>query len=447
MTFIINTKREATPDPSLPAERDREERKLTKVRVSIMRTKEFLRWSGLLMMGDVYVDDNVPTACTNGRDERYGRQLIRMFFNKEKMLAFIVLHENLHKGLRHMTIWRNLTKIDARLANMAMDYVINLWLVEMDPGNQFIEFPTIDGQPFGLLDYRFKGMDTKQVFDILRKEQEEGGGDDRHRRGKGGKPGDPGTNPGGGSPGDPNGEFGGFDTHDWDGAEKLSEAEQKKLEQEIDRVLRQGEQLAKRAGVGSGNRLVEMEELMQPQVDWKEVLREFIVTLCAGKDNSSWRKLNRRHIANDVYLPSLVGERVGKIVIGGDLSGSVFCTPTLIQTFLSEVVHVTNMVSPEQIDLLWWDTKVTGHEVYDVSNMSSLAETTKPVGGGGTDPTCVLDYIKEKKLEPVCIIMLTDGEIGNWGTDWPAPVLWIIANSPHHNIIAPVGTSISISEG
>ena len=87
MTFIINTKREATPEPRDPSERDREERKLTKVRVSIMREKTFLRWSGLLMMGDVYVDDHIPTACTNGRDERYGRQLIRLFFNKEKITA------------------------------------------------------------------------------------------------------------------------------------------------------------------------------------------------------------------------------------------------------------------------------------------------------------------------------------------------------------------------
>jgi len=433
--------------------RDREERKLKKVRVTLMRTPMFLRWSGLLMLGGVSVDDDFPTAATNGRDEIYGRKLITELYNQEKMLAFIILHENLHKAFRHLLIWQSLYKIDPKLANIACDHVINLMLVAMDPEEKYIAFPMSNGERMGCYDERFKGMHTKQVFDILRKEQEEGGG------GKGPPVhGQPGKNPGqsGGQPGQPDGAGGAdeprsFDHHDWEGAKSLSEKEQKKLEDDIDRVIRQGEQLAKRAGVGTGNRNYELEALTTPQVDWREVLREFISSICASKDASSWRKVNRRFLAgdDDVYLPSLIGERVGKILVGVDASGSVYCTPKLLTTFLSEVVAIANLVRPEKIDLVYWDGAVVGHEVYDEGNMATMAESTKPRGGGGTDPRCVVPFIKDNAIEPVCIIMLTDGEIGSWGTeeDWGVPILWVVANDHNRSIFAPVGKTLRIEEG
>ncbi len=36
-------------------------------------------------------------------------------------------------------------------------------------------------------------------------------------------------------------------------------------------------------------------------------------------------------------------------------------------------------------------------------------------------------YIDEVHLNPDCIIMLTDGEIYNWG-NWKHPILWAITN-------------------
>ena len=53
---------------------DKEERKLKKVKINIMRDPNFALWSGIMMVGKTYIDDSVATACTNGRDERYGRK-------------------------------------------------------------------------------------------------------------------------------------------------------------------------------------------------------------------------------------------------------------------------------------------------------------------------------------------------------------------------------------
>ena len=54
-----------------------EERKLQKAKVSLMRDPKFALLSGVLMIGKTSIDENVPTACTNGRDERYGREFVK----------------------------------------------------------------------------------------------------------------------------------------------------------------------------------------------------------------------------------------------------------------------------------------------------------------------------------------------------------------------------------
>ena len=97
--------------------KDKEERKLKKVKIGLMRNPKFALWSGIMMVGKTLLDDDVPTAATDGRDEFYGREFVKSL--PEKQLAFVVLHENLHKALRHLTTWRKLYDEDPRLANIA----------------------------------------------------------------------------------------------------------------------------------------------------------------------------------------------------------------------------------------------------------------------------------------------------------------------------------------
>jgi hypothetical protein len=155
--------------------RDKEERRLKKAKVTLMREPKFALWSGILMLGKTEVVDDVPTACTNGRDERYGRKFITSVDDKE--LAFVVLHENLHKAFKHLTTWRKLYEEDGELANEACDYVINLMLVKMDPFEEHISPPRRDGKVYALIDRRFDKMNAKQVFDILKQEKEKGEGE------------------------------------------------------------------------------------------------------------------------------------------------------------------------------------------------------------------------------------------------------------------------------
>lgn len=396
--------------------KDKEERRLSKVKIAIMRNPKFALWSGLMTVGKTSVVDNIPSACTNGRDELYGREFIQKLDDRE--LAFVVLHETLHKAYRHMTTWKKLHDENHHLANLACDYVINLQLVDMDKDELLLAMPKQpNGKPLGAIDERFRGLNTKQIFDILKEEGEESGG-------------------GGGG-----GE--GFDEHDWEGAKALTDEEKKDLERDIDSAIRQGliaEQ--KIAGKGGGRMGRDLAELLEPKVDWRDVLREFVKATCNAKDTSSWRRVNRRYLSGDVYMPSLIGERVGHLVLGIDTSGSVGNKE--LAEFLSEVQSIAKDVHPDRVDLIYWDGEVAGHEEYSSSQVDSIITSTKPAGGGGTDPTCVMRYLKEKAIKPEAIIMLTDGYIGEWGNEWDAPILWTIVGG--NKEFAPVGKTIHVKD-
>ena len=113
----------------LAEQKDKVERRLKKVKIDLMRNPKFALWSGIMMVGKTELSSDIPTACTNGRDELYGREFVKGLTDKE--LGFVILHENLHKALRHLLIWRKLWESDGRMANMACDHVINLMLYNM----------------------------------------------------------------------------------------------------------------------------------------------------------------------------------------------------------------------------------------------------------------------------------------------------------------------------
>jgi len=399
-----------------------EERKLQKAKIALMRSPKFALLSGILMVGTTRVDDNISTACTNGRDERYGRAFVKELRDVE--LNFLVAHEGYHKMYRHLTTWRKLHDEDHDTANRACDYVINLQLQDIDPNETLVAMPRYKdgphkGERMGLVDERFRGMNTKQVFDILKQEKKDGGGD-------GGE-----------------GE-GGFDVHDWADAKGMTDADKKELLKEIDQAIRQGIMAHQKiAGTGAGGLDRELEGLLEPKVDWREVLREFVKATCNAKDASSWRRPNRRFLSTGVYMPSMIGEKVGHLVVGVDMSGSIGAQEQA--EFLSEVKAIAEEVNPEVVDLLYWDCEVARHETYEGSEVSNIIQSTKPRGGGGTSPSCVSTYLKEKNIKPECIIMLTDGYVGSdWGSEWTAEVLWCIVGG--NTEVAPNGKTVHVKD-
>ena len=364
------------------------EQRIERCHIDLMNHPNFVAYSGILMIGSVKVDDKTPTAYTNGRDVVYGREFISELTEPE--LRGVILHENKHKMYRHISTWHHLWKQNARKANMACDYVINLEIHDEGKATEgFVTLPKC-----GLIDEKYRGMDSQTVFHLLPDDDEQGGGSGQ----------------------------GSMDEHGWEDAQEMSADEVKELQQEIDNAIRQGAILA---GKCNGNLSRCFTDLMSAKVDWKEALREFVSSVAQGKDDSTWRKPNRRWLQHDIYMPSTISESMGSILIAVDTSGSI--RDEDINKFLSEVVGIMNNVNPEQVHLLYWDSNVAGHEVYGLGDGDKLMSSTKPKGGGGTTPSCITEYMAKHNLKPECSVVLTDGYVGNdWGGDWSSPVLWAI---------------------
>ena len=371
------------------------EQRLQKAVIDIMAHPRYVALAGVMMIGDRKVVDNLPTACTDGKNEFYGRAFVESL--NDKQLRFLVLHEVYHKLYRHLTTWRWMFDKHQQAANMATDYVINVQLCDENRDG----FATMDGPlSIGCYDEKYRGWDSAKVFHDLMQNADE---DDS------------------GGQGEPQG----FDEHDWDGAQEMDAEERKALERDIDEALRQGALAAGKMGSG-GDR--SFEDLLEAKVNWREALREFVSSTCAGSDYSTWRKPNRRYIGAGLYMPSGISEQIGEIVIAPDMSGSTFA-PGMMQAIMSEVKGIAETVKADAVRLLYWDTKVCKDERYESHELDKLISTTKPEGGGGTEVQCVADYIAKEGIKAQAVIVLTDGYLGgSWGS-WHHPVMWAVVDN------------------
>ena len=391
------------------------EQRLSKNITAIMGHERYIALAGVMMIGISAIKDDCPTAYTNGRDEYYGRAFVDDLTDPE--FRGLILHENYHKLLRHLITWAWMFKENPKLANMACDYVINL-IIYLENRDGFAVLPK-----GALLDERFANMSAAQVYKILKQEQED--------------------NPDDSDQGEGEGNGAGLDEHDWEGAQEMSADEQRELAQEIDQAIRQGALTAGKVGSG-GNRAID--QLLQPEVNWREVMREFITETCRGTDDSTWRQPSRRHLAMGMLRPSGITERVGELVIPIDTSRSI--GQHELTKCLSEIKGICDTVKPESVRILYWDTKVCADEVYgDVAgacgSLEQLTQTTKPAGGGGTNVQCVTDYIRDNNINAQAVIVLTDGYLGgDWGA-WTMPLLWGILDNKHAR--PTIGKTLHIS--
>lgn len=379
--------------------------RIKRAHIAIMQHKVFAGYSGVLACGKVKFDENIPTACTNGWDVTYNPKFVEEHMPTDPELRFLVLHEATHKAFRHLHVWNDIHRENHQLANIAADLFVNLALVDADKGEGFVKMPKLGIQP----DPQYRGMSVGQIYQKLKDNPPSGGGD-------------------------------GMDEHDWEDARDGASAEEaQKRADEIQRALRQGEMLRKKlAGKGAGSEDGIFGDILAPKVDWKKALRDFIQETCAGRDEATWRRPNRRYLSQDIYMPSMQGVTLNELVIGFDTSGSVFGGDEMTR-FVSELKVIIEQVKPSKCHVIYWDTAVAGHQTFEDGQFA--VQNLKVKGGGGTDGSVLFDYLRGKNLNPQAIVQFTDGYVGNWGnTD--IPTLWAITTN---GIAAPFGTSIDLS--
>ena len=69
-----------------------------------------------------------------------------------------------------------------------------------------------------------------------------------------------------------------------------------------------------------------------------------------------------------------------------------------------------------KVRVLTWDTEVYNPVEYSSDNMSDIT-SYEPGGGGGTDPHCVWEWLKDNDVEPKKLIMFTDYCFFGWNPD------------------------------
>ena len=387
-----------------------EDQRLKRAHVALMKHHETALYSGIIMMGKSEVKDDIPTACTDGINKYYGRKFIEKLNDME--LRALVLHENLHVALNHVSRFKRLFQENPMLMNACADYVVNDVIVHLKDEN-LCKLP--EG---GLYEDKYHNWSVKEVYDDLK--QQLSNPSDSNDAGEDGEASDGATQLGKLSPD----SLKTLDEHDFADSEKTPK-ELKEMKQKIENALKEGSILAGKFGANVPRAI---EELFEPRIDWREVLREFIQQSIKGNDEYTWRKFNKRMMANDIYLPSMENETIGELVLAIDTSASI--GQKELGEFATEVVSICDTVTPERIRILWWDYEVAKEQVFDRDSYQSIRDLLKPDGGGGTRVSCVSEYLVKHNIESQAIIVFTDGYVENdisW--DIQSPTLWVVTEN------------------
>ncbi len=191
-----------------------------------------------------------------------------------------------------------------------------------------------------------------------------------------------------------------------------------------------------------GVRKIAADYTRESQLNWREVLREFVKAISETYD-FTFLPPDRRFASADYIFPSFSSEDVNTVenlwfVL--DVSGSI-SKETLSAAF-GEIRGVTNQFDNIKSRLSFFDDDVSDPVEFD--EFETIKELT-PTGGGGTSFYSIFEYLKENMSDnlPAAVIIMTDGyaEYPPMSMALDIPVLWLIYDNRED---APWGDSIHI---
>jgi len=422
--------------------RTTEETRLKKAHITLMQHPITALYSQIIASGKNEVIDaktygRMFTAYTDGINKVYCKEHIAEY-KTESELRSLVLHENLHVALKQIPRHRDLLH-DNTILNYAMDFVVNDVIKNTvgTVGHNKEPLVTLDDGSW-IYHPMFHNWSVRRVYEYLKKRKEEL--DKADQDGNQPQPcpqqNNSSTNGEGKNETDIDEALRnmdkGKDDHVFTEVKEMTTEELKELEDKVDRALRQGGMLAGRMGA-SIPRVIG--DLLEPKVDWREVFREFVQSAMRGKDEYTWRKMNKSYLANDMYLPSMHSETMGELVVAIDTSGSI--DNEQISEFASELASICETCSPDKVRVLWWDTKVHGEQIFE-GNYGDIAKMLKPQGGGGTHVGCVSEYIIKSSINAEALVIFTDGYVEN-NPKWEVttPTMWFVTQNS--SFVPPAG--------
>ena len=358
------------------------EKKFSKGRTALVLEYPF--FGSLVLRLKPVKDETCSTMWVDGRRIGYNPLFVDRLSLDE--LKGVLCHEVLHCGLQH-----HIRRGDRhpRKWNAAADFAINLILADAN-----MTLP--EG---GLLDRRYERKSAEEIYALLPEFSGTGGSGDGDSKG---------ADPGGcGEVRDAKGD---------DGTSTASKEERRKSGQDWKIAMSQAAHQARMAGNFPGSLERVIESILEPVLDWREILRRFIDS--SAKSDYSWSRPNRRYIGKGIYLPAMYSNALGHVVAAVDTSGSI--GQQQLDEFAAEINAILSDYRAD-CTVIYCDSKVQHVDKFPAGDTVGMSMH----GGGGTDFVPPFEYLRDHDVDPVCMLYFTDGECHNFPSSPYFPVLWI----------------------
>ena len=396
-----------------------EEKAILTKKLLLSRTRVLLKYGflGLLLMHmKMGLDEGIETAATDAKYIYFSPKFLSELSDNE--LDFIMMHEILHVVLKHC--FRD-GKRDPELFNIACDIVINSIILK----EHGLDLNSITLNKYGtsmhLTPTGVEGCDftAEEVYEMLI---------DYNNLNNGSGSVNSNSNKNNSSNNNSDVFNGTIDDHSlWQDKKKDSKPLENEWDHRIYEAAKAIEKQIENSSAGSMPAYIEriIKKITAPQVDWRYILKSFI-----SEEINDYTFLPPDYRYDDFgfFLPSYsdVDETVKNVLFMIDTSGSM--TNKMLEYAFSEVYGAINM----------FDGKLSGYLgffdyiVHDVIEFEEVSDITKirPIGGGGTSFNGIFEYVETMDVEPVMIIILTDGyaPFPNLDASFNIPVLWLINN-------------------
>lgn len=340
---------------------------LQKARARLLLNHPF--FATLLLSTPMIECKDIPTAATDMKSIMYNPDFFAELSGgvTEFVLAHEVSHIIFEHGLR-------LRGRDPRMWNVACDYAIN-WILK-DSGFELYKDCLISSA--------YANMSAEQIYEILQKKY----------------PPQPQPQDGNGQPAPSTGSNGlpqdglGQDVRE---PQVGCKDELARVQRSIQQRVAQAATIAKMAGRMSATLERFVNEILNPTVPWPDLLRDYMTRTV--HDDENWSRRNRR--LSDVYLPARHSQRMGEIVVIGDVSGSV--GQAEFDRITAEITGIAEMMLPERVRVVWADTQVVKEETFECGEPLKFTAC----GGGGTDMRVPLNHVLQ--YDPQIVVLITDG--------------------------------------
>ncbi|MBE5958915.1 MAG: hypothetical protein E7254_08670 [Lachnospiraceae bacterium] len=354
------------------------EEKFSKFRVNMLRNNPF--YGDIIMKVKFKERNDIGTAATDGKIIYYNHDY--MMGLTEGQFNFVALHEVLHLLLGHC---KRHGDRDTSLWNTACDIVVNNMIIKMMPQLNEYNMP-IERPPRGVFRpneqeksaddfyYQFFNRYTVEGNQVVFDEEYQG--------------------------------VSRIAVPDDIIQSDFSEEQEGNMEEWRKQLIRES---LKKNSSRIDNMYVPRDVLKLVEsktIAWDKLLIEYLSEV--DSDETSYATPERKYLHRGIIVPGYGHEeKLESVWMFIDSSGSI--NEHTMNEFYTQAYRICRNNKCE-LNIAYWDTKV--NTIYrNIRNYKEMYKLT-PKHIGGTDINCVYDWIKENRIKPVAMIVLTDGYFG-----------------------------------